>query len=134
MRKIDSIIIHCTATLPHQDVTVADIDRWHKTRGFDCIGYHYVVDTDGTIYRGRDIDLMGAHCKGHNRYSVGVAYIGGLDSNGNPADTRTLQQRSALCELIYSIRLLFGLDLPVFGHHDFNPYKACPCYDVHREY
>ena len=64
MRKIDSIIIHCLATKVGQDFTAADIDRWHRERGFNGIGYHYVVCLDGRLERGRDISLAGAHCKG----------------------------------------------------------------------
>ena len=64
MRKIDSIIIHCSATKVGQDFTAADIGRWHRERGFNGIGYHYVVCLDGRLERGRDISLAGAHCKG----------------------------------------------------------------------
>ena len=58
MRKIDSIIIHCSATKVGQDFTAADIDRWHRERGFNGIGYHYVVCLDGRLERGRDISLL----------------------------------------------------------------------------
>ena len=75
MRKIDSIIIHCSATKVGQDFTAADIDRWHRERGFNGIGYHYVVCLDGRLERGRDISLAGAHCKGWNEHSIGICYI-----------------------------------------------------------
>ena len=96
MRKIDSIIIHCSATKVGQDFTAADIDRWHRERGFNGIGYHYVVCLDGRLERGRDISLAGAHCKGWNEHSIGICYIGGLDVNGHPADTRTKAQKRVL--------------------------------------
>ena len=60
----DTIIIHCSATRAGQDFTAADIDRWHRARGFRSIGYHFVIRLDGTIEPGRDVSLDGAHCTG----------------------------------------------------------------------
>ncbi|MDU3761109.1 MAG: N-acetylmuramoyl-L-alanine amidase [Bacteroides sp.] len=68
MRKINKVIIHCSATPEGRDYTVADIDRWHRERGFDGIGYHYVVYRDGSIHAGRDVAKIGAHCKGQKRH------------------------------------------------------------------
>lgn len=82
----DTIIIHCSATRAGQDFTAADIDRWHRQRGFRSIGYHFVVRLDGTVEPGRDVALDGAHCTGWNHRSIGICYIGGLDRNGRPAD------------------------------------------------
>ncbi|MBP5691206.1 MAG: N-acetylmuramoyl-L-alanine amidase, partial [Bacteroidaceae bacterium] len=78
MRKITEIIIHCSATPQGVDYTVADIDRWHRQRGFNKIGYHYVIYRDGSIHQGRPVEEIGAHCIGHNAHSIGVCYIGGL--------------------------------------------------------
>lgn len=76
MRNIDSIIVHCSATKAGQDFTATDIDRWHRERGFNGIGYHYVIRLDGRLEKGREIDLPGAHCKGWNERSIGLCYIG----------------------------------------------------------
>ena len=142
MRKIDSIIIHCSATKVGQDFTAADIDRWHRERGFNGIGYHYVVCLDGRLERGRDISLAGAHCKGWNEHSIGICYIGGLDVNGHPADTRTKAQKRVLYQLIMDLQKEYGI-LQVLGHRDTSPdlnedgvieaneyVKVCPCFDV----
>ena len=83
MRKIDDIIIHCTATAEGRDVSVADIRRWHKARGFVDVGYHYVVYLDGSVHEGRPLAQVGAHCRGHNAHSVGVCYVGGLAADGH---------------------------------------------------
>ena len=88
-RKIKEIIIHCTATKEGRNYSVEDVDLWHRERGFDCIGYHYLVDLNGLILTGRDIGRVGAHCKGHNANSIGICYVGGLDKNGKSKDTRT---------------------------------------------
>ena len=96
MRKIDEIILHCTATPEGREVTVAEIDSWHRQRGFDGIGYHYIVHLDGTVEAGRPLAEVGAHCKGHNSRSIGIAYVGGCDRAGNPKDTRTDAQRKSL--------------------------------------
>lgn len=133
MRKIDMIIVHCTATPRGRDVTVADIDRWHRMRGFDCIGYHYVVMLDGRIEPGRPVDKAGAHCKGYNQRSIGIAYVGGVECDGTtPADTRTPSQRAALRVLIENLKKKYNVTT-VRGHRDFAA-KACPCFDAMTEY
>ena len=78
----DAIIIHCSATRAEQDITAADIESWHRARGFWTIGYHYVIRLDGTIEPGRDVTLDGAHCMGWNKRAIGICYVGGLDKDG----------------------------------------------------
>ena len=145
MRKIDSIIIHCSATKAGQDLTAMDIDRWHRQRGFNSIGYHYVIRLNGTIEKGRDISLPGAHCIGWNERSIGICYIGGVDINGKPADTRTNEQKQVLYQLIMDLQREYKI-LHILGHRDTSPdtngdgviepceyLKACPCFNV-REF
>ena len=93
MRKISEIIVHCAATPEGKAFTVADIDAWHRKRGFRCIGYHFVIYLDGSVHEGRAIEEVGAHCLGHNANSIGICYIGGCATNGKtPKDTRTEAQ------------------------------------------
>ena len=131
-RRIDAIIVHCTATPPGMKVTVDDIDRWHKARGWKGIGYHYVVDLDGTVYRGRTDDCVGAHCRGHNAHSIGVCYVGGLDPQGRPADTRTPEQKEALLKLMTVLKKRYP-HAKIYNHRRFAN-KACPCFDAEKEY
>lgn len=131
-RNITEIIIHCSATREGADFSAADIDRWHKERGFRCIGYHYVVRLDGTVERGRDESENGAHCKGHNATSIGVCYIGGLSFTSTPKDTRTPSQRRALRTLISTLLRRYP-SARVYSHRDFAA-KACPCFDARAEY
>lgn len=91
MRYINEIIIHCSDTKEGLDFNANDIDRWHKQKGWKRIGYHYVILLNGTIEQGRELEAVGAHTKGHNAHSIGICYIGGLDKNGKPKDTRTRQ-------------------------------------------
>lgn len=128
MRKIDQIIIHCSATPEGRDVTVADIDRWHRARGFQGIGYHYVVYLDGTIAAGRDEQLAGAHCRGHNQRSIGVCYVGGCDAGMCQKDTRTPAQRAALRRLVSELKQRYP-GATVHGHREFAA-KACPSFDI----
>jgi N-acetylmuramoyl-L-alanine amidase len=128
MRKIDKIIIHCSATQEGRNFTVQDIDAWHKQRGFAKIGYHKVIYQDGSIHDGRPLSRMGAHCLGHNATSIGICYIGGLDTNGNPKDTRTPAQKKALYDLLAELKAQFP-DATVHGHNEFAA-KACPCFNV----
>ena len=132
MRKIYELIIHCSATPEGKDFTVQDIDRWHKQRGWTGCGYHFVIRLDGTVEKGRDIDLIGAHCVGHNANSIGVCYIGGCEADGKtPKDTRTPAQRSALRNIITTLKAVYP-QITVHGHREFSK-KACPCYEVKRE-
>lgn len=129
MRKIDKIIVHCTATPAGREVTVADVRRWHKARGFRTIGYHYLVYLDGTVHAGRRESEPGAHCLGQNARSIGVCYVGGLDAaTGEPRDTRTPAQRRALRALVGSLRRRYP-NATVHGHREFAA-KACPCFDI----
>ena len=133
MREITKVIVHCAATPEGRDVKTEEIKRWHtEERGWSDIGYHLVVELDGSINEGRSEDINGAHCRGHNSDSVGICYVGGSDSEGNPKDTRTEEQRDALVTLIKEI-LDRHPDAEVFGHRDFST-KACPSFDAKTEY
>lgn len=133
MRDINEIIVHCSATLEGDDYHASDIDRWHRAKGWNGIGYHYVVDLDGTIETGRSISVAGAHCKGHNQNSIGICYIGGLKKKSVPADTRTAAQRESLVRLISALKTCFPSIKKVSGHRDYAN-KACPCFDASAEY
>lgn len=146
MRRIDEIIIHCSDSPEGRNDKAEDIRKWHKQRGFNDIGYHYVIDLDGTVEQGRPIEQAGAHCTGHNRNSIGICYIGGaywrdgVNAKGKPIkgkdgkavlmpkDTRTALQRMAMKELVAQLREQFP-HATVHGHREFAN-KACPCFDV----
>lgn len=153
MKNIDSIIIHCSATKAGQDLRAKDIDCMHRARGFNQIGYNYVIDLDGFVENGRSISVDGAHCntKGfsgssYNKHSIGICYIGGLDANGKPADTRTEAQKNALCNLVAKLCKEYPI-IELLGHRDTSVnldgsgevepteyIKACPCFDVRKEF
>lgn len=146
MRQINRIIIHCSATVEGQHFTVTDIESWHKARGFRCVGYHYIILLDGTIQKGRGEGDIGAHCEGYNSDSIGVCYIGGLDTNKQPKDTRTEAQKQAITKLLADITARHSIK-EIKGHRDYSPdrnkngivepfewLKACPCYEVQKEH
>ena len=132
-RRIDEIIIHCTATPEGRECTVNEIRLWHKARGFSDIGYHYLVHLNGDVDLGRDVDISGAHCTGHNAHSIGVCYVGGCGKDGKtPKDTRTQEQKAALANLLMDLRKLYPW-AKIRGHRDFAN-KACPSFDATAEY
>ncbi len=133
MRKITEIIVHCTDTTANPMIHVEDVDRWHKVRGFACIGYHYLITVDGNIEIGRSIELMGAHCLGHNANSIGICYVGGAGGDGMHVDTRTEAQKKSMRVLIDFLRGVYG-NIPVHGHRYYNKIKDCPCFDADAEY
>ena len=133
MRRITEIIVHCSATPEGKDFTVADITRWHKARKFVTIGYHYVIYRNGEVHNGRPERQVGAHCSGHNSYSIGVCYIGGVAKDGKtPKDTRTSAQKLALERLLRHLKDRFPHAV-IRGHRDFAA-KACPSFDATEEY
>ena len=134
MRKINKIIIHCTATPEGREHDVADIRRWHLKRGFNDIGYHYLIHIDGTIEEGRPINKQGAHCSKENKGSIGLCYVGGMSKDMNKAkDTRTQAQKDSLIKLMHELIYKYNKDMTIHGHNEFAN-KACPSFNVQEEY
>ncbi|CDF80575.1 N-acetylmuramoyl-L-alanine amidase [Formosa agariphila KMM 3901] len=146
MRDIKYIVVHCSATQAGKAFTAKDIDRWHKERGWKGIGYHYVVNIDGSEETGRPEEQIGAHVKDYNKSSIGVCYIGGLNRMNKPEDTRTPQQKTALLALLKRLRRKYP-KAKIVGHRDlskdlngngtiesFEWSKACPSYNASLEY
>jgi N-acetylmuramoyl-L-alanine amidase len=132
MREINKVIVHCTATPENRVVTVEDVRQWHKARGWSDIGYHIMIYLDGTVHEGRPIERSGAHCKGQNRNSIGIAYVGGVDKAMNPKDTCTECQKEALYNILEHYKTKYP-KVEIFGHRDFSS-KACPSFDAAKEY
>jgi len=137
MRHLDSIFIHCTATRPEwwadrrSSEKAAECERWHLDRNFSQVGYHYFVDRDGTVTEGRPIEKTGAHARGHNAGSVGIALWGG---HGGDQDDKfdehfTPEQDRALRKLISSLRMEYPSITKVRGHNEVSA-KMCPCFQV----
>ena len=138
-RVINEIIVHCTATPEGQDVTVNSIRQGHLRRGFSDIGYHYVIYRDGSIHDGRNVNISGAHCTGHNPHSIGVCYVGGLENIPNvpyeklpPKDTRTAAQKASLLKLLKELKALYP-KATIHGHYEYAN-KARPCFKPKEEY
>ncbi len=132
MRKINKLIIHCTATPEGRDHSVGEIRRWHRQRGWNDIGYHFLIRLDGRIEKGRPIERIGAHARGHNSDSIGICYVGGCSGKMQPKDTRTIQQKLSLIALVGKLKEKFP-KVSIHGHDEFNN-KACPCFDVKKEF
>jgi N-acetylmuramoyl-L-alanine amidase len=130
MREIKEIILHCSATKEGKDFDVEDIRDWHLKRGWSDVGYHYVILLDGTVQEGRPLHRIGSHAKGHNKYSIGICYIGGLDDEMKAKDTRTEEQKKALKELVEELYYKHR-DAKVIGHNEISS-KACPSFDVQK--
>lgn len=131
MRTITLIIVHCTANRAGSALRMSDIDRYHRSLGWKCCGYHYVIPVDGSIETGRPEEMVGAHCRNHNRHSIGVAYVGGLSEDGSrPEDTRTEAQKVALRRLVGELQERYPNAL-VVGHSELEPMKPdCPGFCV----
>lgn len=132
-RRIEKVILHCSATRKGLDIGVNTIRQWHLARGWKDVGYHWVIKIDGTLQAGRDESVAGSHTQNHNANSIGICYVGGMDPNGNKAmDTMTKAQEYTLMKLIGEIRERHGW-VTVHGHNEFAN-KACPSFTVSAKY
>ena len=124
------IVLHCSATREDKRYTAEDCRRDHVLNNkWQDMGYHYYIELDGTLKNGRPESVEGAHCKCHNRHSIGICLEGGLDRDGQFADTRTDRQRATLKELLGRLKTVYPKAL-IVAHHELNPSKYCPCFDV----
>lgn len=129
-RPINRLIVHCAATPNGRPVTVADIDRWHRQRGYHRIGYHFVIYVDGSVHEGRPIAEPGAHAYGFNADSIGICMVGGVDANGAPSPAFAEVQFAALRDLLLKLRASWP-EAAILGHRDLpNVAKACPSFDA----
>ena len=128
MRKLDRIILHCTATPEGRHVDVDTIRVWHKARGWSDVGYHFIIYIDGSVHIGRDVEKTGAHVAGHNATTIGVVYVGGTDAAGKAKDTMNAAQETAFVNLVKHLRDQFG-PLTLHGHNEYAA-KACPSFIV----
>lgn len=115
MRPLNEIIIHCTDT--PSTTTVESIRRYHKSLGWSDIGYHYLVDHNGNWHKGRDLALVGAHCKGHNTGSIGIAYI------GKYANGTDIENLARVCNFLIGI---YPSIKKVSRHCHYDKGKTCP--------
>jgi N-acetylmuramoyl-L-alanine amidase len=130
---IKYLTIHCAATPEGRDVKSSTISQWDIAK-FGQVSYHWVIELDGTKVRTLSDNTKGAHVGKKNTGNIGVCYVGGVDNNGNPKDTRTPQQRKALREIIEMYKKQYP-DIIVKGHRDWpNVKKACPSFHVSAEY
>lgn len=130
-KETKEIILHCSATPEGRDIKAKDIRQWHKNQGWQDIGYHYVIDLDGTVEKGRDESMVGAHCTNHNSKSIGICYVGGCDKNMQAKDTRTQAQKDALLDLVFLLLQNYHLTLnDVYCHNNFDKHKACPSFTI----
>lgn len=142
---IDTIMVHCTATPPRREVSRAELDAWHKAERFEpyidpktgkatYAGYHLLVHLDGTYERLRPDDQRGQHCPqgDMNNRAVAICYVGGVDNNNKPCDTRTEAQKRTLLTLVRTMRARYP-EAQIVGHRDYAA-KACPSFDAKAEY
>ena len=138
MREINKIVVHCSATQEGKNISAATIDKWHKKRGWRGIGYHYVIGLDGLIELGRPVEQVGAHVKGHNKNSIGICYVGGVEAERDDdgewvaKDTRTPEQKESLLMLLKVLKKVHPT-ATIHGHNEFAA-KSCPCFDAYEEY
>ncbi len=134
MREIEMLVVHCAATKPKMDVGAGEIRKWHRDRGWSDIGYHYVIRRNGWIEKGRDDAVPGAHVAGHNKRTIGICLVGGIDEDGHPEPNFTEEQFKELRDLLNELLVKYDLvEDAIVGHRDFPGVgKACPSFNVQK--
>jgi len=145
MRKIDLLVIHCSATPEDTKFTEQQLEESHRMRGVDGAGYHFYIRKNGDIKSMRPIGEVGAHTRGFNEHSIGICYEGGLDDLGNPKDTRTEWQKHSLRVLVKTLlrdypgaRICGHRDLAALANDDLmvesdSFAEVCPSFDVRSD-
>lgn len=144
MRNIKYIAVHCTASSQVWGIT--ELKNEFKRKGWKNPGYHYVIEANGKITQMLDDDKISNGVKGFNSVTVNVAYVGGIDKNGDAVDNRTDAQKLALAMLLKILKGRYPQAV-IQGHRDFSPdlnkngkvdpwerIKECPCFDAKEEY
>ena len=123
MRKITKIIVHCSDSDVEAHDNLETIRKWHvDERGWDDVGYHYVITKDGSVKQGRDIGKAGAHTFGHNDDSIGICLTGKEDFTP-----------SQFFSLAWTIRDIFDMypDIQkVLPHNFYTQGKTCPNFNL----
>lgn len=129
LESIKTIIFHCLDVPPTKDFSIGDVDNWHRERGFAGVGYHFLIRKDGTIEYGRPLNIAGAHAKGFNHDSVGIA----TESGWKGEDTRTPECIASCHSLAESLVEVLPNIENIIGHNMVSE-KSCPNYDAFKEY
>lgn len=128
-RPISHLIVHCSATPANADIGAAEIDRMHRERGFQKIGYHYVIRRNGHVELGRPEHQIGAHATGFNSKSIGICLVGGADKAGRGEANFTQAQLTALRAMLVVLSQKYP-QAQIIGHRDTGAKKDCPSFDV----
>lgn len=129
MRKINLVVIHCSATPPSMNIGKSVIDKWHRAKGFFGCGYHYVIKRNGKVEIGRPEETIGAHTQGYNERSIGICIVGGIsEEKGNPECNYTDEQWETLKTLATDLQKRYP-GIKFIGHNQVAN-KACPCFNV----
>lgn len=123
------VVVHCSATAPDMDIGRDEIDAWHRARGWNGVGYHFVIRRDGELEYGRQPTKKGAHAgAAYNNRSLSICLIGGVDAAGRPAASFTPAQWATLARLLAALKLVWPA-AEVIGHNEVSA-KACPSFNV----
>lgn len=126
------LVVHCADTPPDMDIGVQEIDRWHRKRGWNGVGYHYVIRRDGTLETGRASSTPGAHVRKFNRQSLGICLVGGRAAEGKEPENNFTREQLEVLAILLDECLVIAPHAEVVGHRDLDSGKACPSFDVKK--
>ena len=131
--SVKLLVIHCVANKCNCPFSVENLIACGVAKYGQC-SYHYYIRYNGDIVPLLPETVQGVHARHYNHCSLGIVYEGGLDENGQPADTRTPAQKHALVALLRSLKKDYP-DAKILGHCELpGVTKRCPCFPASKEY
>ena len=121
-RYVDRIFIHCSDSdwKHHDDISV--IKKWHvEENGWNDVGYHYFIKRNGTIQKGRDLEITPSSQQGHNNKTISICLHG--------RERFTKRQFESLRRLCLEINTLYQGKVTFHGHREVADEKTCPNFD-----
>jgi hypothetical protein len=138
-REVTEVVVHWTETHTNRNIGSEEINRYHLNLGLDGIGYHYVIRRDGSIQRGRPVNIQGQHApiNNHDERSVGVVFVGGINvPTGTPNEENFLSSASLTRSQINTFNHFCREFYKVFdgaqivGHNDIDLIEVDPGFSV----
>jgi hypothetical protein len=122
MRHVTKVIFHHSGSDHSAHDNIATIRDWHLRRGWIGEGYHFYIRKNGCVEIGRPLTLIGAHCKGQNKDSIGIC-LGGHSSF-------TEMQFHTAARLVQNLKQFYP-GLVITAHKDYSK-TECPNYDINK--
>jgi len=135
MDEVFWIVVHCSATPPDDHLMLEDLRKVHMQAGSADVNYHYVIERDGQLRQGRNLDHPGNHARGYNRNSIGICMVGGRKANTTKAEDNFMPSQYLTLKVLLDGMAKTYPEAELCGHRDLDGVThSCPSFDVKEFY